>query len=170
VSTHPETRSGWLRQGLPDRLASGTGLPVHHVVVDPDRDGRRHTLVVANQTVGGKPLFELLKKKAAEEPRSFVVICPQGGGEDAGDAHARLAHALKELEEAGLPALGQVVHPDPFTAIQNAIQFYGVDDIVISTFPETRSGWARGDLIGRVRQSTGKPVEHVVVEAAEVSA
>jgi hypothetical protein len=37
---------------------------------------------------------------------------------------------------------------------------------VISTFPETRSGWLRGDLIGRVQASTGKPVEHVVSEEA----
>ena len=60
-----------------------------------------------------------------------------------------------------------MVHPDPYTAIQNALQFYAPDDIVISTFPETRSGWLRGDLIGRVRASTGKPVEHVVSEEVE---
>ena len=48
------------------------------------------------------------------------------------------------------------MHPDPFTAIQNALQFYGVDEIVISTFPASRSGWLRGDLIERVRASTGK--------------
>ena len=78
--------------------------------------------------------------------------------------HERLAHTLKELQDAGFDAIGQVVHPDPYTAIQNALQFYAPDDIVISTFPETRSGWLRGDLIGRVRASTGKPVEHVVSE------
>ena len=53
---------------------------------------------------------------------------------------------LEELEEAGLQAVGQVEHHDPYTAIQNALQFYAPDDIVISTFPETRSGWLRGDL------------------------
>jgi hypothetical protein len=58
------------------------------------------------------------------------------------------------------------VHPDPYTAIQNALQFYSPDDIVISTFPETRSGWLRNDLIGRVQTSTGKPVEHVVSQEA----
>ena len=35
---------------------------------------------------------------------------------------------------------------------------------MISTFPETRSGWLRADLVGRVQASTGKPVEHVVTE------
>jgi len=170
VSTHPETRSGWLRQGLVDRLARATRRPVEHVVVDLDaeRDDVKRTLVVANQTVGGRELLEHLKKKAAEEPRRFIVIAPQAGGngDSASDAHARLAHTLSEMQAAGLEAIGQVVHPDPYTAIQNALQFYAPDDIVISTFPETRSGWMRSDLIGRVESSTGKRVDHVVSEGA----
>jgi hypothetical protein len=170
VSTHPETRSGWLRQGLVDRLHRATRRPVEHVVVDldADRDDVKRTLVVANQTVGGPELLEHLKRKAAEEPRRFIVICPQAGanGDSAGDAHERLAHTLREMEAAGLDAIGQVVHPDPYTAIQNALQFYAPDDIVISTFPETRSGWMRSDLIGRVESSTGRPVEHVVSEGS----
>ncbi|MEX2252866.1 MAG: hypothetical protein WD649_01830 [Thermoleophilaceae bacterium] len=167
LSTHPATRSGWLRQDLIHRLEHATGLPVEHVVVDldVDHDEAMRTLVVANQTVGGDPLFELLKKMAAEKDRRFIVICPQGEEDDV-DAHERLAHTLKRLEDEGLQAIGQVMHPDPFTSIQNALQFYGVDEIVISTFPETRSGWARSNLIERVESTTSKPVTHVVVEQA----
>jgi DNA-binding LacI/PurR family transcriptional regulator len=169
ISTHPETRSGWLREGLVDRVRRAARRPVEHVVVDLDaeRDDVKRTLVVANQTVASPELLDLLQRKAQDEPRRFIVICPQaggngdGGGEDTAAAE-RLAHTLKALEDAGLEAIGQVVHPDPYTAIQNALQFYAPDDIVISTFPETRSGWLRGDLIGRVQTSTGKPVEHVV--------
>jgi DNA-binding LacI/PurR family transcriptional regulator len=168
ISTHPETRSGWLRQGLVDRLARATRRDVEHVVVDLDseRDDVKRTLVVANQTIGGQALLDALKRKAAEEPRRFIVIAPDSGGngDSQGDAHDRLAHTLAALQDAGLEAVGQVVHPDPYTAIQNALQFYGPDDIVISTFPETRSGWLRADLIGRVKASTGKPVEHIVSE------
>jgi hypothetical protein len=166
ISTHPETRSGWLRQGLVDRVHRATRRPVEHVVVDLDteRDDVKRTLVVANQTVASRELLDLLRRKAQEEPRRFIVIAPQAGAEEDGDPHERLAHTLKELEEAGLPVVGQVVHPDPYTAIQNALQFYAPDDIVISTFPETRSGWLRSDLVGRVEASTGKPVEHIVSE------
>lgn len=170
ISTHPETRSGWLREGLVDRVRRAARRPVEHVVVDLDteRDDIKRTLVVANQTVASRELLDLLRHKAQEEPRRFIVICPQagdnGGGDDSSDAAERLAHTLRALEDAGLEAVGQVVHPDPYTAIQNALQFYAPDDIVISTFPETRSGWLRGDLIGRVQTSTGKPVEHVVSE------
>jgi hypothetical protein len=142
---------------------------VEHVVVDLDaeRDDVKRTLVVANETVDSRPLLDALKRKASDEPRRFIVIAPQSGagnGDGDDDPHERLAHTLKELEDAGLQAIGQVADPDPFTAIQNALQFYAPDDIVISTFPETRSGWLRADLVGRVQATTGKPVEHVVAE------
>lgn len=167
VSTHPATRSGWLRQGLVDRLARATRRPVEHVVVDLDteRDDVKRTLVVANQTMGGPSLLDALKRRNAEEKRRFIVIAPRSEDEsgEADEAAAdRLAHTLSAMEADGLEAVGQVVHPDPYTAIQNALQFYGPDDIVISTFPETRSGWLRADLVGRVEASTGKPVEHIV--------
>jgi hypothetical protein len=54
--------------------------------------------------------------------------------------------------------------PDPYTAIMNALQYFRVDDILISTFPETKSGWLRADLIERVRRTTNLPVEHIVHE------
>jgi hypothetical protein len=168
ISTHPETRSGWLRQGLVDRVARAARRPVEHVVVDLDaeRNDVKRTLVVANQTVDSRPLLDALKKKASDEPRRFIVIAPQSESEGNTDPHDRLARTLDEMEQAGLHAVGQVEHHDPYTAIQNALQFYAPDDIVISTFPETRSGWLRSDLIGRVQSSTGKPVEHVVSEEA----
>ena len=166
ISTHPETRSGWLRQGLVDRVRRAARRPVEHVVVDLDaeRDDVKRTLVVANQTIHSPELLDALKRKASEEPRRFIVIAPQSDSNGDGDPHERLARTLDDLEHAGLKAIGQVEHHDPYTAIQNALQFYAPDDIVISTFPETRSGWLRTDLIGRVETSTGKPVEHVVTE------
>jgi hypothetical protein len=172
VSTHPDTRSGWLRQDLPTRVEQATRRPVEHVVVDVgagDPDSGIRTLVVANQTVGGEPLIDQLKQLAAEGPHRFIVVCPQGGAGEH-DAHRRLAQTLKRLTDEGLEAIGQVTHPDPYTAIQQALRFYGVDEIVISTFPATRSGWLRGDLVNRVRSSTDKPVHHVVSETAEAAA
>jgi hypothetical protein len=44
----------------------------------------------------------------------------------------------------------------------NALQYFRVDDIVISTFAETKSGWMRADLVDRVRSASGKEVDHVV--------
>ena len=157
ISTHPETRSGWLRQGLVDRVQRAARRPVEHVVVDLDaeRDDVKRTLVVANQTVASRGRST---RAQAEGERGAAALhrdrAAVGGSNGEGDPHERLAHTSRSLERAGLQAVGQVEHHDPYTAIQNALQFYAPDDIVISTFPETRSGWLRGDLIGRVQAST----------------
>ncbi len=168
ISTHPETRSGWLRRDLVERVEHETGLPVEHVVVDldADREGVTRTLVVANQTVTGEPLFGLLKGKAAEKRHQFVVVVPQagGGGHHADEARGRLAAMLERMRDEGLDVTGGIGDPDPFTAVMNALQFYQVDEIVISTLPAERSGWLRGHLIERVRGATSKTVEHVVVD------
>jgi hypothetical protein len=168
ISTHPETRSGWMRRDLIDRVRDSTGLPVEHIVVDLDADRQdvTHTLVVANKTVGGAPLLGLLRGKAAESPHRFTVIVPPDGGEGehVQEARDRLQTVLEHLHREGLTATGGLGDPDPFTAIMNALQFYAVDEIVISTHPATRSGWLRSDLVERVRRSTATPVEHVVVD------
>ena len=91
-------------------------------------------------------------------------VAPQEGRERSA---ARLAEAVARIQSADLEAVGQVMDPDPFTAVQNAMQFYAVDEIVVSTFPETRSGWLRQDLIERLQRSTALPVEHVVVDVPE---
>ncbi len=172
VSTHPETRSGWLREGLVDRVKRAARRPVEHVVVDLDaeRDDVKRTLVVANQTIGGRALIEKLEELAEERPHRFIVICPQPEESGEGAAAERLAHTLQILEDEGIEAIGQIAHPDPFTAVQNALHSEGIDEIVISTFPEVRSGWLRADLVERVRQSTSKPVYHVVATEEEQAA
>ncbi len=172
ISTHPETRSGWLRQDLISRVQQATGLPVEHVVVDLTGESEEvsRTLVVANQTVGGRALIEKLEELVEEGPHRFIVICPQPEESGEGAAAERLAQTLEILQDEGIEAIGELAHPDPFTAVQNALHAHGIDEIVISTFPEARSGWLRADLVERVRQSTDKPVHHVVAADAEEAA
>ena len=170
ISTLPESRSGWLRRDLVDRIRQASGLPVEHVIADLDSDGLavHITLAVANRTASGEELLDALKAKAAKEPdkheRLFLVVVPQEGGDGSATrrARTRLALVLRRLRDAGLTASGMTGDPDPYTAIMNVLQAFRVDDIVISTFAETKSGWLRADLIERVRNATGKDVEHVV--------
>jgi len=170
VSTHPETRSGWMRRDLIERVQEATGLPVTHVVVDLDADRAEatQTLVIANQTAGGEPLFAELQRRADEGAHRFTVIVPQDGGDGhhAAEARERLKGLLTRLHEEGIPATGGIGDPDPFTAVMNALQFYRVDEIVISTLPKMRSRWLRSDLVERVKRATARPVEHVVVDLA----
>jgi hypothetical protein len=168
ISTHPETRSGWMRKDLVTRIEEDSGLPVEHVVVDLDaeREEALRTLVVANQTVASEPLHERIVEKHRAGKHLFTVIVPASGG--SGDPHDRLAQLLRRLSDEGIQAVGQVAHPDPFTAIQNAMQFYAIDEILISTFEGERSGWLRANLVERVKAATSRPVEHIVSEREKV--
>jgi len=179
ISTYPATRSGWLRRDLIERIQEATGVAVTHVVSDIDAEGLpwHVTLAVANRTASGDELLQALKAKSdqftGDDDRRelFLVLIPQegGGGHDTRRARTRLKLVLDRLRVRGLYAAGMIGDPDPFTAIQNALQYFRVDDIVISTFAETKSGWLRSDLIERVRRATGKPVEHVVHRDAETA-
>jgi hypothetical protein len=169
ISTHPAVSSGWLRRDLVERIRNASGLPVEHVVVDIDSEGLPFevTLVVASKTLGGEALHERLKEKAAgEEQRLFVVIVPQPDGSGGAPqlARARLATMLDTMHSEGLLGSGMIGDPDPYTAAVNALELFRVDDVVISTLPDQRSGWMRSNLIERVQHMTSAPVEHVVVD------
>jgi hypothetical protein len=178
VSTHPEQKSGWLRRDVVERIRAVAGaIPVEHVVVDLSRQGGpANVLVIANETVLGEALLRTIKERAAREPpASFMLICPQSDPVMHGhpDAERRLRRALAALRGAGIDAHGQIAHPDPYTAAMHAVYDERVDEIIVSTFPgEARSSWLRKDVVTRLRDSTGLPVEHVEVEpeAAPVTA
>jgi hypothetical protein len=176
VSTYSATHSGWQRRDLIERIRNATGLPVEHVVTDVQREGLpfHATLVIANKTSTGEELIERLQEKAAadDERHIFIAVVPleDGSGAATRRAHARLAAMLERLHEAGLIASGMIGDPDPYTAVMNALELFTVvDDIVISTLPDERSGWMRANLVERVRANTQIPVEHVVVPDAASS-
>jgi len=174
VSTLPATSSGWLRRDLIQALEAETGLPVKHVVVDLAADGLPFdvTLVVANQTAASPELVSLLKQRAEEGPRRFIIVIPQdhGLGTAVRGARERLKRLLASLADAGVVAGGLIGDPDPYTATMNAVQFFHISEIVISTLPEGSSKWMADKLTERVAKATEKPVEHVESSAEPVQA
>ena len=178
VSTHPETKSGWLRKNLLDEIRRAAGdRPVEHVVVDAEARTGANVLVVANETVLGEPLLERIRARAQESVEqggvSFLIVSPQSdpGRAEHPDAERRLRAALLTLRSEGIDVHGQIAHPDPFTAAMQAVHDERVDEIIVSTFPGTRlSSWLRRDVVERLRSQSGLPVEHVEVEPAAVEA
>jgi hypothetical protein len=176
VSTHPESKSGWRRRNLLEEIGKVAGdRPVTHVVSEvAERTGAENVLVLANETVLGEPLLDRIREKARSGERtSFLIICPQSDPEQGEhpEAERRLRQALARLRSEGIEAHGQVAHPDPFTAAMHAVRDERVDSILVSTFPEQRgSSWLKRDLVGRLQSEAKVPVEHVVVEPAEVGA
>jgi hypothetical protein len=174
VSTHPQKQSGWMRRNMVDQMQRVAGsLPFEHIVVDLGAEsGAANVLVVANQTVLGEPLLRRIRERAAKSPASFLIISPQGDSEGSyEDAERRLLRAVTTLRGEALDVHGQISHPDPYAATMQTIEDERVNEIIVSTFPDARSGWMRRDLLGRLRADTKLPVEHVEVDMpAEVTA
>jgi hypothetical protein len=171
ISTLPQASSGWLRRDLIERIQDSTEVPVTHVVSDIDAEGLpfQVTLVVANVTAGRGTLRGRMKEIADEaDDTLFIVVVPleaHRDGRAAAIARARLGNTLDKMRREGLLVAGMIGDPDPYTATMNALQFYHVSRLIISTLPVTRSGWMRSDLIERVSKATNIEVEHVVAEA-----
>jgi hypothetical protein len=136
-----------------------------------------HVLVVANETVTGTGLIEAIeRRKHAEGDLRVTVVCPVNQPQrgyvvyvDTRRAAAgrRLERTLTMLRGEGIPAHGLVVETDPVTAVRDAVAQLEppVDEIVVATHPQQKSGWLRRNVVDRIRSAAGDvPVEHVVVD------
>jgi hypothetical protein len=164
-----ETRFGFTRKDLVE-WARGRFEPEVAIVHIPVRIGDdsvrwdvTHTLVVATRTVAMPNLVNRLKERARERPHRYTIVSPRSQGVSEAEIVRDLAATLAELYRAGVDATGQPMSPDPFEAVRNAIEHYRIDEVLISTFSGETSQWLEEDLVGRVREITEKPVEHLEV-------
>ena len=118
-------------------------------------------LVVANRTAATPALLETVRARAARGNVTFALLVPAAAhglarvadpeDTDTSEAHASLDLALPLLEEAaGAPVEGLVGDPDPFLAIQDAVNLHGFDELIISTLSPRVSRWLRMDLPRRL--------------------
>ncbi len=135
-----------------------------------------HVLVVANETVDAKTLREALAARGDDLQATVVspVNEPQSGYVVYADtrrasAQRRLDRALGHLREAGIPADGYVVEADPAAAVRDALATLEppVDEVLVSTHPEEKSGWLRRGVLDRIRSAAAEvPVEHLVSDGS----
>ncbi|MGN6372865.1 MAG: hypothetical protein ACTHM1_07725 [Solirubrobacteraceae bacterium] len=133
----------------------------------------REVLVIANRTLGGEKLLDTVRERAAREDSVFRLVVPMTNPA-AGlviydeavreSAQVRVDLAMSLLAHEGISATGEVGDPDPFSAAMDAIAHRRPDEVIVSTHPATQSGWLRRDLIERIRNASGLPVEHIVVD------
>ena len=136
-------------------------------------------LVVANETLAARELIEAVKRRAQRGPIRALVVAPVN--EPAAGyvvyehtrraaAGRRLDRTLSALREAGIPAHGGVVDGGPLAAVKDILAQEHVDELIVSTHPEAKSGWLRRNLIDEVRRVAGdRPVEHVVASGADAA-
>jgi hypothetical protein len=144
-----------------------------HVVLDETGPSRR-ILVVANETVAGHELSELLGQKAGGGREDVLLVCPAlnsklrtwTSDEDGARAAAqsRLDTSLARLAELGIKARGEIGDGDPLQAIEDSLREFPADEIVVSTHPPGRSHWLEQGVVENARSRYDVPVTHVVVD------
>jgi GABA permease len=144
---------------------------------EPGAQPASRVLIVANETVGAQELLDELRAFARRADAEYFVCVPAnpvdtGQAEHKGPvwvweatvraAQARLDATLETLRAEGLRADGSLGDYRPLVAMQEAVERFSPDGIVISTHPEGRSHWLRHDLVNQAAERYHVPVKHIV--------
>lgn len=143
----------------------------------PDRSGPTRTvLLVGNQSLERDGLVDDVAGRIAHGDRVLVLVPATHSGhheqprsaapahedvtDEAGVALARwrLRSTVDRLRAAGVDADGEVGSADPYRAVWQALSHENVDEILLSTLPQSSSRWLNVDLPGRLRRHTGRTV------------
>jgi hypothetical protein len=156
-------------------IRGGGREPPRRVHVEREAaEGERRILVIANETVAGQELRELIEQLSARVREEILVICPAlnsrlrhwASDEDPARAAAqgRLHASIATLAAEGIRARGEIGDADPLQAMEDGLRTFGAEEIVISTHPPGRSHWLEQGVVERARERFDVPVHHVVVD------
>lgn len=133
-------------------------------------------LVVANETLVGTELVATLRRRADVGPIRVAVVAPVTQPREGyvvyrdsrrAAAGRRLDRVLAALRLGGIPAHGGVFDDDPLTAVKDVLASEEIDELVVCTHPEAKSGWLRKNLLDEIRKAAGsRSVEHLVSDVS----
>jgi GABA permease len=156
------------------------GEPKRPIQTAPARrggEGERRILVVANETVGGQKLANLIHQRSEGVREEVLVVTPalnsplkhwvsdEDGAREA--AQGRLDRSLAAMRGMHVDAEGEIGDADPLQAIEDSIRVFAPDELVISTHPPERSHWLERGIVESARERFALPVTHVVVHGAD---
>lgn len=131
-------------------------------------------LILAHKTAATPALLEAVRERAAQGPCRFTLLVPNAAhglhrvvdpeDSDRSEAEEVLELALPLLEEAaGGHVEGMVGAPAPLTAVMDAVNLHGFDEVIVSTLPARVSKWLHLDLPSKVG-GLGLPVTTVTAK------
>ena len=137
----------------------------------------KRVLVVAARTAATPALLDAVRERARRGACTFTllvpnpthglhaVVDPEDQGTDEGQSILELALPLLE-DAAGAEVEGIVGDHRPLDAIQDAVNLYGYDEIILSTLPARVSKWLKLDLPSKVK-GLGLPLTTITARSKE---
>ena len=130
-------------------------------------------LALVSEPVSGEALKNAVGRERAEAAEVLVVAPALNTRRHFlfSDVDAAIERAdevqeetVERMEEEGVDAAGDTGESDPLLAIQDALQTFPADEIVLFTHPGGQQNWGEEGLVEEARERFGRPVEHLVVE------
>jgi hypothetical protein len=140
-------------------------------------DERKPLLVFLNEVAGGRKLLQAVRERQGQIS-GVVVAAPQNqptvgqlidSNEVREAARARVEVTMAVLSEFGIESIGEVLDPEPWLALDDAVRAHRPGEVLFSSLPETRFGFMRRDLVEWVREKVEPEVKltHIPVRIEE---
>jgi hypothetical protein len=142
-----------------------------------DASSTDHVLLLVSEPSLSAEVVAAIRAHLEDRPREVMVVAPALAGsalkhamgdvdEARAEAQGVLEQSITQLKSEGVEAGGQVGDSDPLLALQDALQTFPADEIVIVTRPEDSSRWLEDNLFDRAEKSFEQPVIHLEVETS----
>jgi hypothetical protein len=135
----------------------------------------RRILALVSEPVSGEALKKAVGGERAEAAEVLVVAPALNSRwrfltSDSDEAIARAEDVQEEtverMEEEGIDAAGDTGESDPLLAIEDALQTFDADEIVVFTHPESKRNWLEEGLVDEAKERFDTPIRQLVIEGS----
>jgi hypothetical protein len=135
----------------------------------------KRILALVAEPVSGEALKKAVGSERADAAEVMVVAPALNSRwkfwtSDTDEAIARAEEVQQEtverMDEEGIDAAGDTGESDPLLAVQDALQTFPADEIVLFTHPGGQHNWLEEGLVDEAKERFDAPVRHLLVEAS----
>ena len=104
------------------------------------------------------------KRSWAWSTRPFSSQLLSDSDEAIGRAEAVQEETVERMDEDGIDAAGDTGESDPLLAINDVLQTFPADEIVLFTHPEGEKSFLEDGVVEQAEQRFSQPVRHILIE------
>ncbi|MFL5826617.1 MAG: hypothetical protein ACJ76V_08860 [Thermoleophilaceae bacterium] len=130
-------------------------------------------LALVSEPISADALRSAVGEREAEQAEVLVVapalnskmkFWTSDTDEAIGRAEEVQEESVERLDEEGIDAAGDTGEADPLLALQDALQTYPADEIVLFTHARGERNWQEEGIVEQAKSRFDRPVSHLIVE------